>query len=46
MATQSNEKREVKKRSWFALSLDGWAVTLALIASLLIWAGVIKRIGW
>ena len=46
MTTQSNEKRELKKSSRFSLSLDGWAVTLALIASLLIWAGVIKRIGW
>jgi hypothetical protein len=43
---QRNEKLELKKRHWFALSLDGWAVTLALIASLLVWAGVIKRIGW
>nr|HEV7953702.1 hypothetical protein [Candidatus Acidoferrales bacterium] len=46
MLSQSNEKGVLKKRRWFALSMDGWAVTLALIAALLIWAGVIKRIDW
>nr|HEV7954691.1 hypothetical protein [Candidatus Acidoferrales bacterium] len=46
MIAQPKQKGELKKRSWFALSLDGWAVTLALIAALLIWAGVIKRIDW
>ncbi len=28
------------------VSLDAWAVTLALIVSLLIWTGVIKHIPW
>jgi hypothetical protein len=32
--------REVK------VSLDAWAVALALITSLLVWTGVIKHIPW
>jgi hypothetical protein len=38
-----NENRKVKRT---ALSLDAWAVTLALALALLIWSGVIKHIPW
>jgi hypothetical protein len=34
------------RRSLNALSLDGWAVTAALLAALLVRTGVIKRIPW
>jgi hypothetical protein len=37
--------REEKPRG-FRLSLDGWAVTLALFLSLLVALGVIKKIPW
>jgi hypothetical protein len=30
----------------FRVSLDAWAVSLALIVSLLVWTGVIKHIPW
>lgn len=33
-------------RSRFRVSLDVWAVVLALALSLLVWSGVIKRIPW
>ncbi len=39
-----NARRE--KSRWFQLSLDGWAVTLALFLSLLVALGVIKKIPW
>ena len=37
--------REEKSRG-FRLSVDGWAVTLALFLSLLVALGVIKKIPW
>jgi hypothetical protein len=39
------DARQEKPR-WFQLSLDGWAVTLALFLSLLVALGVIKKIPW
>jgi hypothetical protein len=30
----------------FRVSLDVWAVALALALSLLVWSGVIKRVPW
>jgi hypothetical protein len=30
----------------FGLSIDGWAVTLALLLSFLVWAGLLKQIPW
>jgi hypothetical protein len=39
-----NVRRE--KPRGFRLSLDGWAVTLALFLSLLVALGVIKKIPW
>lgn len=35
-----------KKPGRFQLSLDGWAVALALALSLLIWMGFIKQVPW
>jgi hypothetical protein len=45
--TQQNVSR-IKKETPPAprISLDVWAVTLALVLSLLVWAGWIKHIPW
>jgi len=45
--TQQKESR-TKKENPAALkfSLDAWAVTLALVLSILVWAGLIKHIPW
>jgi hypothetical protein len=43
MSTEENAA-EVKK-PW-RLSLDGWAVVVALLAALLVRAGVFKHIPW
>lgn len=42
MADKTNEviKREGK------LSIDGWAVTIALLLTGLVWIGVLKHVGW
>lgn len=37
---------ETKQKSSFRMSLDAWAVALALALSLLVWAGIIKHIPW
>ena len=42
--TEGNVQPE--KPRGFHLSLDGWAVTLALFLSLLVALGVIKKIPW
>jgi hypothetical protein len=42
----SAEERVVNARSRWKLSLDTWAVVLALAAALLIRAGVFKHIPW
>ncbi len=42
---QNGSAREEKPRG-LRLSLDGWAVTLALFLSLLVALGVIKKIPW
>jgi hypothetical protein len=39
-------KEERKARSTRWLSLDGWAVALALALSLAVWVGLIKRVPW
>jgi len=36
----------VKQKKWWQLSLDSWAVVLALVLALLIRAGVLKHIPW
>jgi hypothetical protein len=35
-----------KDGSGWRISLDTWAVTLALVLSALVWAGWIKRVPW
>jgi hypothetical protein len=35
-----------KKAALSGVSLDGWAVALALALAALVWAGWIKRIPW
>lgn len=42
--TASHTKRETPAASKF--SLDAWAVSLALLLSLLVWVGLIKHIPW
>jgi hypothetical protein len=44
--TKQPEGNEPNQAAGFKLSLDGWAVALALVLSLLIWAGLIKRVPW
>lgn len=39
------ESKEVEKNKW-RLSLDSWAVVVALLAALLIRAGVFRHIPW
>lgn len=39
------ENSQVEQRKW-RLSLDSWAVVVALLAALLIRAGVFKHIPW
>jgi len=34
------------KAAILGLSLDGWAVALALVLTLLVWLGWIKRVPW
>ena len=42
----STETNAVKKGSGWRLSLDSWAVVLALLAALLVRAGVFKHVPW
>jgi len=45
--TQQNESRTKKEKPAASrFSLDAWAVTLALVLSILVWAGWIKHIPW
>jgi hypothetical protein len=45
--TQQHESRiKEEKPAAFRISLDAWAVTLALVLSLLVWIGWIKHIPW
>ncbi|PYU21790.1 MAG: hypothetical protein DMG32_19685 [Acidobacteria bacterium] len=37
---------KAKKGSGWRISMDAWAVTLALVLTALVWAGWIKRIPW
>jgi hypothetical protein len=46
MTTQQNSGPKEKTSSSFNLSLDAWAVALALGLSALIWIGVIKHVPW
>ena len=42
----SGNTASVKAGRWWKLSLDSWAVVLALLAALLVRAGVFKHIPW
>jgi hypothetical protein len=44
--TVSSNEAIVSKKNFGLLSLDGWAVTLALAAALLVRLGVLKHIPW
>lgn len=45
--TRQNELRGKENKSPASrFSLDTWAVTLALLLSLLVWSGLIKHIPW
>ncbi len=46
MTQKLDRGAERGQRAGFRLSVDGWAVTLALFLSLLVALGVIKKIPW
>jgi hypothetical protein len=46
MTTQQDSSAKEKKPSSFNLSLDVWAVALALGLSLLVWVGLLKHVPW
>ena len=42
----STEEKNVPSEKWWTLSLDSWAVLVALLAALLIRIGVVTRVPW
>ena len=45
--SEKNETTNVaRKAAGLGISMDGWAVALALGLALLVWAGWIKRVPW
>ncbi len=46
MMTRPETAVAANKSGKFQFSLDSWAVTLALLASLLVWLGWIKQVPW
>jgi len=42
----SSEDKAVQVKKPWRLSLDGWAVVIALLAALLVRAGVLNHIPW
>jgi len=46
MTKQHDSSTKKEKPAASRFSLDAWAVTLALVLSLLVWAGLIKHIPW
>jgi hypothetical protein len=46
MTQQPEPRAKKEKPSAPKFSLDAWAVTLALVLSLLVWIGWIKHIPW
>jgi hypothetical protein len=45
--SEKNETTNVAtKAAGLGISMDGWAVALALGLALLVWAGWIKRVPW
>ena len=46
MTSQTETPADENKSKGFSISLDGWAVALALVAALLVRIGLIKQIPW
>jgi hypothetical protein len=46
MTQQAESRTKKEKPAAVRFSLDAWAVTLALVLSLLVWFGWIKHIPW
>jgi hypothetical protein len=46
MTTEKEIRGGAKKSRGAKFSLDAWAVTLALVVSLLVWIGWIKQVPW
>ena len=46
MTQQLNSRTKKEKSAASRFSLDAWAVTLALVLSILVWIGWIKHIPW
>lgn len=44
--SESTETPNLKSKATGILSLDTWAVLLALGLSLLVWIGLIKKVPW
>ena len=45
-STETNTNKVARKAAGLGISLDSWAVAMALTFALLIWAGWIKHIPW
>jgi hypothetical protein len=46
MTQESESGNGVQNKVWWHVSVDGWAVALALVLALLVWIGAIKHIPW
>ena len=46
MTHQNDSLTKKEKPAASKFSLDAWAVTLALVLSIMVWAGLIKHIPW
>ena len=42
----SDDERTPRKRSGFRLTVDGWAVAVALALALLVRLGILHRVPW
>ena len=43
---ESKVENKVENKVWWHVSVDGWAVALALVLALLVWIGAIKHVPW
>jgi len=46
MTQVSKSESGVQNKVWWHVSVDGWAVALALGLALLVWIGAIKHVPW
>ena len=46
MSDKTEATNVARKAAGLGISLDGWAVALALGLALLVWVGWIKRVPW